>query len=322
MEQTDESARLAALCLAAGDRDRAAVRAAQAMREGAGLDEAIDAAGGVDLAALPDQDGRYRCPELRCPRRAGDAGFCGVYLEPMVAAPWEVAVVMGLPGPGRDAAIERCLRDAPQPVVTVRDADRPLRPYGPYRPGIGPTVVAELEEDVELGYHAIDRLLAAGRPVLIVTKYWLPGLRSRFERRAIHLLRAGPILPLAIEEDLEVRVPEEEEALLRRQLDAAARLSRQGHRHHRGSGYGRRDRRRRDQRRRGRRVAGRAGAAAGRQPHRGRRRRADRAGRRPGRAALPGPGGASGGRGWTACWPPTRRPSRKTCCPRRTTAGG
>lgn len=209
MEQTDESARLAALCLAAGDRDRAAVRAAQAMREGAGLDEAIDAAGGVGLAALPDQDGRYRCPELRCPRRAEDAGFCGVYLEPMVAAPWEVAVVMGLPGPGRDAAIERCLGDAPQPVVTVRDADRPLRPYGPYRPGIGPTVVAELEEDFELGYHAIDRLLAAGRRVLIVTKYWPPGLRSRFERRAIHLLRAGPILPLEIDTDLEVLTPEE-----------------------------------------------------------------------------------------------------------------
>jgi hypothetical protein len=149
-----------------------------------------------EFAEPPGGGGGLRCPQLRCDRRGSEGAYCEVFLEPMVATPWELAVVMGEPGAQREEAVARCLREARRPVVTVGDEERPLRAYGEYGVGGGGTIVAELAGEVERSFEVIGRLLAAGAAVLVVTVYRLPGVRARFSGRAVHTIGYGRPLPV------------------------------------------------------------------------------------------------------------------------------
>lgn len=83
---------------------------------------------------------------------------------------WELAVVSGPPGAELTDTIARCLAGVPRPVVTATVVDHPLLAYGTFPAGPGPTVVAELVWESEEGYRAVERLLAAGTCVLVVTR--------------------------------------------------------------------------------------------------------------------------------------------------------
>ena len=206
------------MCRAAGRRDPAAERAALAVANGTEVETALTEAGfGTDSRAGTDSDsgagdlpagggdGAFQCPQLRCDRRESSGGYCDVFLESMVESPWRLAIVEGAPGPERDAAIERVLRIAPKPLVTVDAGDRPLRPHGDLPAGRGGTVVAELVDDLEMGCLVVEHLLAAGRTVVLVTPFRLPGVPYRFARWPTHVLRAGPVLPAPVDipDDLE-----------------------------------------------------------------------------------------------------------------------
>jgi CHAT domain-containing protein len=174
-----DQGRLAGLCRAAGSREPAAERAALEVASGADPDLAT--AGLADLPA-GGGDGAYRCPQLLCDRRESTGLYCDVFLEPLVESPWRLAIVAGEPGAERDAVLARCLREAPPPVVTVDDPAEP-----------GGTLVVELTGDLEAGCLAVERLLEAGRTVVVVTPFRLPGLPYRFARWPAHILRAGRV---------------------------------------------------------------------------------------------------------------------------------
>ncbi|GIE92566.1 CHAT domain-containing protein [Paractinoplanes rishiriensis] len=192
MDESEETS-LGLLCLSAGDRDPAALRAAEAVRAGTPVREAI---AGLLLghAPFPPPPGPHRCPQLRCSLREGSPSgpprHCAVFLEPMVAARWDLAVVQGPAGAEREALAARFLRDEPAGIIQL--GDEHLGTAGPQRAA-----------DVEAGYQLIESLLADGLRVLLVTRHRLPGLRARFGRWALHVLRTGTLPPLGTGDGLE-----------------------------------------------------------------------------------------------------------------------